>query len=163
MPHGRNCLQWNRINYDVFIFGQNTEPCRWNNDQFLQTYNTRHHSSPLTIITKLVTIDTLDGLYHSIHWDRVTHICVRNLTIIGPGKGLSPGRRRAITRPNATLLSFEPLGTNLNEILIEINNFSLKKLHLKMSSAKWRLFHLGLTESSSASAISVLHTVPYYI
>ena len=32
-----------------------------------------------------------------IHWGRVTHICVSNLTIIGSDNGLSPGRRQAIT------------------------------------------------------------------
>ena len=30
------------------------------------------------------------------HWGPVTHICVGNLTIIGPDNGLSPGRRQAI-------------------------------------------------------------------
>ena len=34
--------------------------------------------------------------------------------------------------------------TNFSEILIEIHTFSFKKMHFKMSSAKWRLFHLGL-------------------
>ena len=36
------------------------------------------------------------------------------------------------------------IGTNISEILIEIHTFSCKKMHLKMSSAKWRLFCLGL-------------------
>ena len=40
-----------------------------------------------------------------------------------------------------------PLGTNLSEILSEIHTFSLKKMHLKMSSAKWRPFCLGLNVS----------------
>ena len=31
-----------------------------------------------------------------IHWGQVTHICVGNLTIIGPDNGLSPCRRQAI-------------------------------------------------------------------
>ena len=35
------------------------------------------------------------------HWGRVTHICVGNLTIIGPDNGLSPGRRQAIIWSNA--------------------------------------------------------------
>ena len=37
-----------------------------------------------------------------------------------------------------------PLGTNFSEILIEIQTFSLKKIHLKMSSAKSCSFRLGL-------------------
>ena len=78
------------------------------------------------------------------HWGRVTHICVRNLTTIGSDNGLSPGRRQAIIRTNAGILLIEPLGTNFNEILIEIHVFSFKKIHFKMSSGKWRPFCLGL-------------------
>ena len=43
---------------------------------------------------------------------------------------------QGITWPNAGLLSIGPLGTNFSEIQIEIQNFSLMKMHLKMSSAK---------------------------
>ena len=39
-----------------------------------------------------------------------------------------------------------PLWTNFSEILIEINTSSFKKMHLKMSAGKWRLFGLGLNE-----------------
>ena len=79
-----------------------------------------------------------------IHWGRVTHICVSNLTIIGPDNGLSPGRRQAIIWTNAGILLIGPWGTNFSEILIDIHTFSFKKIHLKMSSAKWRPFCLGL-------------------
>ena len=51
------------------------------------------------------------------HWGRVTHICVSKLTIIGSNNGLLPDRRQAI---------------------------SFKKMHLKMSSGKWRPSCLGL-------------------
>ena len=78
------------------------------------------------------------------HWGRVTHRCVGNLTIIGSDNGLSPGRRQAITWTNVWILSIGPLGTNFSEILIEIHTFSFKKIHLKMSSGKWRPFCLGL-------------------
>ena len=37
-----------------------------------------------------------------------------------------------------------PLGTNFSEILIEIFRFWVKKMHLKMSSRKWRPFCLAL-------------------
>ena len=37
-----------------------------------------------------------------------------------------------------------PLGTNFSEILIGVQTFSSKKMHLKMPSAKWRPFCLGL-------------------
>ena len=77
------------------------------------------------------------------HWGRVTHICVAELTIIGSDNGLSPGRRQAIIWTNAGILLIRPLWTNFNEILIEIHTFSFKKIHLKMSSGKWRPFCLG--------------------
>ena len=83
-------------------------------------------------------------VYLSVHWGRVTHICVGNLTIIGSDNGLSPGRRQAIIWTNAGILSFGPLGTNFSEILTEIKTFSFKKMYLKVSSAKWRPFCLGL-------------------
>ena len=49
-----------------------------------------------------------------IHWGRVTHICVVNLTIIGSNNGLSPGRRQAIIWTNAGILLIGPLGNNFN-------------------------------------------------
>ena len=66
------------------------------------------------------------------------HICVVKLTIIGSDNGLSPGRRQAIIWTNAGILLIGTLGTNFIEILIGIQTFSFKKMHLKMSSAKWR-------------------------
>ena len=77
------------------------------------------------------------------HWGRVTHICVGKLTIIGSDDGLSPKRRQAIIWTNAGILLIGPLGTNFSEILIEIQTFSLKKIPLKMSSAKCCSFRLG--------------------
>ena len=77
------------------------------------------------------------------HWGRVMHICVSKLTTIGSDNGLSPGRRQAIIRTSAGILLIEPLGTNFNEILIEIHTFSFKKIHFKMSG-KWPPFRLGL-------------------
>ena len=78
------------------------------------------------------------------HWGRETHICVGKLTIIASDNGLSPGRRQAIIWTDAGILLIGPLGTNFNEILIEIHTFLFKKMRLKMSSAKWRSFCLGL-------------------
>ena len=79
------------------------------------------------------------------HWGWVTHICVGNLTIIGSDNGLSPGQRQAIIWTNAGILLIGPWGTNFSEILIGIHIFSFKKIHLKMSSAKWRPLCLGLS------------------
>ena len=66
----------------------------------------------------------------------MTHICVSNLTIIGSDNGLSPGRRQAIIRTNDGILLIRSLGTNFSEFLVEILIFSLKKMRLKVSSAK---------------------------
>ena len=85
------------------------------------------------------------------HWGRVTHICVGNLTTIGSDNGLSPGRRQAIIWTNAGILLTGPLWTNFSEILIEIPTFSFKKMRLKVSSAKWRPFCLGLNELNDVS------------
>ena len=80
------------------------------------------------------------------HWGRATHIWFSKLTIIASDNGLSPGRRQAIIWNNAGILSIGLLGTNFSEILIEILTFSFKKIRLKVSSAKWRPFCLGLNE-----------------
>ena len=78
------------------------------------------------------------------HWGRVTHICVSKLTIIASDNGLSPGRRQAIFWSNAGILLIGPFGTSLSEILNDIYTFSFKKMHVKMSSGKWRQFCLVL-------------------
>ena len=49
-------------------------------------------------------------------------------------------RRQDITATHTELLSNWPLGTNFSENLIEIQNLLFKKIHLKISSAKWRSF-----------------------
>ena len=63
---------------------------------------------------------------------------------MGSDNGLSPGRRQAIIWTNAGLLLIGPLETKFSEILIEIHKLSFKKMHLKMSSVKWRPSYLGL-------------------
>ena len=96
------------------------------------------------------------------HCVRVTHICVDSLTIIG-SDDLSPGWRQAIIWTNPGLLSIETLGTNFSEILIKIQNFSFMKMHLKISSGKWRPSCLSLNVFMSASVStrdSTIHTGP---
>ena len=88
-----------------------------------------------------------------INWGRVTHICVVKLTIIGSDNGLSPGRRQAIIWTNAGMLLMRPLKTSFIEISIGIQTFSFKKMHLKMSSAKWRPFGSGLNVLSDRIAL----------
>ena len=78
------------------------------------------------------------------HWGRVTHICVGKTTIIGSDNGLSPCRRQAIIWTNSGTLLMGTLRTIFSEILIECHTFFFKKMHMKMSSGKWRLSCLGL-------------------
>ena len=62
----------------------------------------------------------------------------------GSDSGLSPGRHKAIIRTNAGILLIQNLGTSFSEILSKIHTFSFKKMHLKISSEKWRPFCLSL-------------------
>ena len=55
-----------------------------------------------------------------------------------------PGRRQVIIWTNVGLLSIGTLRTNFSEKLSEIYAFSFKKMHFKMSSAKWRQLCFGL-------------------
>ena len=95
------------------------------------------------------------------HWGRLTHICVGNLTIIGSDNGLSPERRQTIIWTNAGLLLIGTLWTNFSEILIGIRILSFKKMGLKVSSAKWRPFCLGLNVLSMPANESTVasHTI----
>ena len=52
--------------------------------------------------------------------------------------------RQAIIWTKAGIWLIRHLGTNFREIWSEIRAFSFKKMHLKMSSAKWRQFCFGL-------------------
>ena len=91
------------------------------------------------------------------HWGRVTHICVGKLTIIGSDNGLSPARRQAIIWTNAGILLIGPWGTNFSEILRKIHTFSFNKMHLTMSSGKWRPFCLGLNVLNYACPLCIFH------
>ena len=61
-------------------------------------------------------------------WGQVTHIYIDNLTTIGSDNGLSRGQCKTITG---------------------IQIFSLKKMHLKMSSAKWGPLFLGFNQAEA--------------
>ena len=113
-------------------------------------------AEPITTLSlsSLLLQSSLSLLASSTHWGRVTHICVSKLTIVGSDNGLSPDRRQAIIWTNAGLLLIGPLGTNFSEILIGIEIFSFRKKHLKMSSAKWRPFCLGLNVLMWSSLLS---------
>ena len=107
-----------------------------------------------------------DGHVNNIcltHWGRVTHISVSKLTIIVSDNGLSPGQRQAIIWTNAEILLTGTLGTNFNEMLIEIQKFSLEKIRLKVSSAEYRPFCLGLNVLKASRQISALQRLPSLI
>ena len=90
------------------------------------------------------------------HWCRVTHICISKLTSIGLNNGFTPYRRQAIIRTNVGISLIRASWTDFSEILSEINTFSVKKMHLKMSSAKWWQCCLGLnvlTHYTAASSV----------
>ena len=125
------------------LYGTNTLNLIWYSIQWMQPVN----------IASILTL-----------WGRVTHICVGNLSIFGSDNGLSPGRRQAIIWTNTIILSIGTLATNFNEISIGIQTFSFKKMHFKMSSAKWRPFCLGLNELSCSSSFStVIRDIRYLL
>ena len=100
--------------------------------------------NPLCQWGKVPCYWTQNRPYFLTHWGRMTHICVGKPNIIGSDNGLLPDRHQAIIWTNAGILLIGPLGTNFSEISIRIKTFSFKKMHLKMASAKWRPFCLGL-------------------
>ena len=69
-------------------------------------------------------------VFNSLRPSDATHICA------------SDGQ--AIFWTIAGVLLTRTLETNFSEIISEMHTFSFKKIHLKMSSAKWRPFCLGL-------------------
>ena len=75
------------------------------------------------------------------HWDRVTHICVSKIIIIGPDNGLSPGQCQAIIWTNAGILLIRTF--HFSGILSEIHTVSFQKMHLKcrleMTAISFRL------------------------
>ena len=149
---------------DLFMLTSKERPTRgWNTCVCVRVCEMHQHNRPLIKNNKQceqpsITVQTLT------HCGRVTHICVGNLTIIGSDNGLSPGRRQAIIWNNAGILLIELLRTNFSEILIEIMKFSLKKMRLQASSAKWRPFFLGLNVLSykhgSLNTLSSLIKLP---
>ena len=56
---------------------------------------------------------------------------------LGLGNGLAPIWHQGIICTNAGLLSIKPYSWNFTEILIEIQKFSSKEMHLKKSEKRW--------------------------
>ena len=132
---------------------------KWVNISFTLYLATSHHLNQCCIVMNKTTWNNTQEEFYKkkkfswnlssadtilTHWGRAMHICVTKLTIIASDNGLSPGRPQAIIWNNDGILSIGLLATNFSEILIEILTFSFKKMRLKVSSAKWRPFCLGL-------------------
>ena len=96
------------------------------------------HPTSTIIGTGIMKLDWLN------HWIRVMHVCFSKLTITNSDNSLSPRRRQAIIWTSARISLIGPLGTNFDEISIEIHTFSFKKIHMKMSPGKWWPSCLGL-------------------
>ena len=76
------------------------------------------------------------------HWERVIHLRVVNLTIIGTDNGLLPDQHQAITWTNAEILLIGPLGTNFSEVLIKIHiHFHSRKC--MMASSHGSIFQVS--------------------
>ena len=69
-------------------------------------------------------------------------------TYIASDNGLSPIRRKPLSEPMLLYCQLNPK-EHFSVILFEIRKFSFKKMHLKMSFAKWRPFCLGLNVLNS--------------
>ena len=92
---------------------------------------------------RLLPITGVPVVFPLTPFSLVPHIWSINQVSIGSDNGLSPIRRQIIIWTNAGLLSIGPLGTNFTEILTKVQNFSFTKMHLKISSVKWRPFCPG--------------------
>ena len=135
------------------------ETCFWNAPLNLYIVLTHWGRYKMTVILKTTLTNasfwmTVFNPQPLTHWGRVTHICVGELAIIGSDNGLSPGRHQAIIWINAGILLIGPVGTNVSDILIGIHTFSFKKVHLKISSAKWRPLCLGLNVFKGSGVLS---------
>ena len=88
------------------------------------------------------------------------YICVGNLTTIGSGNGLSPGRYQAIIWTNTGTFLIGRLETNFSQILIEITTVSfLKNAFENIVCKMTTIFFLGLNRFKSYTS----HCLTYHI
>ena len=116
-------------------------------------YANQSHTSwgPFTDSDWMILNESMDTWVYSCNLNVITHqwlnlkgdlfnLSPHNTTYMRQWSGPALVRCQAITSTNADLLSTGPLGTNFSEIRIKITKFSFMKMHLKISSAKWRPF-----------------------
>ena len=108
-----------------------------------------YFDSNFTEVVPKGQIDNMPALVQVMAWCQIRELGVDEIM------RLSPVRREAFIWTNADLLSIGPWRTYFNEILVEIQKFLLKKMHFKISSAKWWSFCLGL------GVLTLGHASPY--
>ena len=81
--------------------------------------------------------------------------------IIGSDNGLSSVRRQAIIWNNVGILSIEPLGTNFNEILIEIQIFLFKKCIWKcrLKNVNLKIINVNKVFNGTGNQVFLLSSV----
>ena len=84
------------------------------------------------------------GLITPTHWGWCYIYVSLKWVIIGSGNGLAADWHQAIIWTISDLLSFGTLETNICEILVEIQTFLRKIMHLKMLFAKSVQYCQGL-------------------
>ena len=82
------------------------------------------------------------------------HICISKMV---SDNGLSPGWCQANISTNAGILLIGPSGTNFSEILIEIQAFSFKQMHLEKVVCKMESI------SPQPQCVNPLSASPMYI
>ena len=86
----------------------------------------------------------------SVHWGRGTHTCICVSKIDHHWfKWWFVARSSPTHYRNQWLFSIIPYGTYFNEIVLDIQRFSLTKMHLKTASSKWWQFGLAFTVLST--------------
>ena len=97
-------------------------------------------------------ISAINMIYKPLtHWGRVTHICVSKLAIIAPDVAWSAPSHNLNQWWNIVNSNHR----NKRQWKLKRNHiFSFKKMHLKISAAKWRPFCLGLNVLKWWSCIS---------
>ena len=134
-------LLWGKLEIDLpflsFLYTEIT--------QELENPQERRAVSPSLSTTRLL----MSRCHALTHWGRVTHICVRKLTIIGSDNGLSPGRRQAIIWTNDRILLMRPLGTNFSEIFIRNSNIFIHENALENVVCQMASICLGVNVLNS--------------
>ena len=97
----------------------------------------KHHGR-LQVQYQYFTVKPLFNTLHSLNslWPSYTYMRSK-LNTIGSDNGLSPCWGQAIIWPNAGILIIRPIGTNFNEIAIQIYTFSVKQIYDK--NVVWNL------------------------